>query len=103
MQELQIAMHSEIASELVSRERIVLIKIDDVSMQRLPRVLRQKSYLDCSNPEHARHFKTNLLRVLPRRERLEEEPGPSDERQGSDAENTNEVGVEIRLQQLEIG
>ncbi|XP_028406281.1 uncharacterized protein LOC114528769 isoform X1 [Dendronephthya gigantea] len=103
MQELQIAMHSEIASELVRRERIVLIKIDDVSIQRLPRALRQKSYLDCSNSEHARHFKTNLLRILPRRQALEDEPGPSSEQPRSDAGNTNETGDEIRLQQLEIG
>ena len=73
-QELQLAMYSEISNEDVKRDRIVLIKIDDVSMHRLPRALRQKSYLDCSDPEHARHFQTNLLRVLPRRENAEDGP-----------------------------
>ncbi len=99
MQELQIAMHSEIASEVALRDRIVLIKIDDVSMERLPRILRQRSFLDCSDPEHTRHLKTNLLRVLPRRELLEEGPFQQEEHQSSDESNAS-GSSEIRLQEF---
>ena len=101
MQELQIAMHSEIASELVRRERIVLIKIDDVSMHCLPRIIRQKSYLDCSDPEHARHLKTNLLRVLPRRETVEEQPLQDFDQQSSDGNNASGSG-QMSLEQLHV-
>ena len=64
MQELQIAMHSEMCRSF-SKETIVLIKIDDVSLKKLPRALRQKSYLDFSNNEQRKHFKTKLLKALP--------------------------------------
>ena len=100
MQELQLAMHSEIASEHVRKDRIVLIKIDDVSTQRLPRVLRQKSYLDSSDPEHAKHFKTNLLRVLPRRELMEE--GPFEEEDNQTSDDASGSSREMRLQELPV-
>ncbi|CAB4006376.1 neural cell adhesion molecule L1-like, partial [Paramuricea clavata] len=100
MQELQLAMHSEIASEHVRKDRIVLIKIDDVSTQRLPRVLRQKSYLDSSDPEHAKHFKTNLLRVLPRRELMEEGPFEEEDKQISD--DASGSSREMRLHELPV-
>ena len=90
-----------IASELVRIERIVLIKIDDVSMHCLPRIIRQKSYLDCSDPEHARHLKTNLLRVLPRRETVEERPLQDFGQQSSDGNDASGSG-QMSLEQLHV-
>ena len=101
MQELQIAMYSEINREHTQRERIVLIKIDDVPMQRLPKFLRQKSFLDCSDPEHERHLQTNLLRVLPRRELIEEERF-EDEDQNSDESIASCSSGEMNLQELQV-
>ena len=67
MQELQIAMHCELDSKSC-KERLVVIKLDDVSLKSLPRALRQKSYLDFSSNEERKHFKAKLQRALPRRE-----------------------------------
>lgn len=104
MQELQIAMHSEIASELnVRKDRIVLIKIDDTSIQRLPRVLRQKSYIDWYDSEHKRHFQTNLQRVLPRRESTQGERSAQQEQSSGNESEGSRGSDEIRLQEFSAG
>ena len=101
MQELKIAMHREIDGDHMQRDRIVLIKIDDVSMQRLPRFLRQKSFLDCCDPEHARHFQTNLMRVLPRREVMDEGCSQDEEQRGSGGSIASSSSSEIKLQDFQ--
>ena len=93
LQELQIAMHSELMSDILN-ERIILIKIDDVSMQQLPRAIRQRSYLDCTNPEHARYLRRNLLRSLPCREHVIESREHLGEKESVSSCESNDVRLQ---------
>lgn len=66
VQELNIAMNCE--SQKALRDRVIVIKLDDVSLKSLPKILRQKSFLDFSNDEQRKHYKAKLLKALPKRE-----------------------------------
>lgn len=78
MQELNIAMECEHSSaKKLLRERVILIKLDDVSLKNLPKSLKQKSYLDFSDAEQRKHYKAKLLKALPKRklDELSDESG----------------------------
>lgn len=81
-------MDCETTAQKVLKDRVVLIKLDDVSLKGLPKVLRQKSYLDFSNEEQRKHYKTKLLKALtPRRETVEcADEERSDEEESGDEE-----------------
>ena len=82
VQELNIAMDCETTTQKVLKDRVILIKLDDVSLKCLPKALRQKSYLDFSNEEQRKHYKTKLLKALPPRRETEAEEGLNEEESG---------------------
>ena len=94
VQELNMALECERVTKLV-KDRVILIKLDDVSLKNLPKTLRQKSYLDFSNEEQRKHYKTKLLKaLLPRRE-LDEQTGNQQESEESENEQqSEESGIE---------
>jgi hypothetical protein len=72
----------------VLKDRVILIKLDDVSLKNLPKTLRQKSYLDFSNDEQRKHYKTKLLKALqPRRELGEQSEESGNEEQSEESGN----------------
>ena len=85
-------MDCESTAQKVLKDRVVLIKLDDVSLKGLPKVLRQKSYLDFSNEEQRKHYKTKLLKALrPRRETVERGDDERSDVEGSgDEERSDE-------------
>ena len=90
MRELSIALECEIATKNVVKERVILVKLDDVSLKSLPKALRDKSYLDFSNDEQRKHYKSKLLKALPRREAPCEESGDERRSEGSEDEVQSE-------------
>ncbi len=88
IQELNIAMDCERTTQKVLKDRVILIKLDDVSLKNLPKTLRQKSYLDFSNDEQRKHYKTKLLKALqPRRELEEQSEESGNEEQSEESGN----------------
>ncbi|XP_028406283.1 uncharacterized protein LOC114528769 isoform X2 [Dendronephthya gigantea] len=84
MQELNIAMDRQ--SQKALKDRVIVIKLDDVSLKSLPKILRHKSFLDFSNDEQRKHYKTKLLKALPRRELEVECDGSDGDHDGGDPE-----------------
>lgn len=62
LQELNIALEFEKRKAL--KDRIILIKLDNASLKRLPKSLQKKSYLDFSDEQQRKYFKEKLLQAL---------------------------------------
>ena len=85
IEELNIAIGCEIQKLL--KDKVIVIKLDDVSLKKLPKTLRQKSYLDFSNDEQRKHYKTKLLKALPKRDLEEPSEGSGNEVQSEGSGN----------------
>ena len=93
MQELKLAVNCESGTRSDHRDKILLIKIDDTSLRKLPKSIRQKSYLDFSNSDERKHFKEKLLKALPRREAIDTVPAN---------DNCNGVSTEVTENNVEL-
>ncbi|XP_046840190.1 uncharacterized protein LOC124434348 isoform X1 [Xenia sp. Carnegie-2017] len=71
LQELNIALEFEKRKAL--KDRIILIKLDNASLKRLPKSLQKKSYLDFSDEQQRKYFKEKLLQALRVQDRAKED------------------------------
>ena len=106
VQELNMAMSCERTTQKQPKNRVILIKLDDVSLKSLPKTLRQKSYLDFSNDEQRKHYKTKLLKALLPRQELDEQSGNEQQSEESgneelSEESGNESGNEAQFANME--